>query len=188
MFASYITLVTAKSFIRWLSVEKNPNESTPYAVVKVEGGKAGDKIYLMENPDAKNAQGWVPKCFYNIPENAPDTMKLPLPETNGEKNYALALQNPKGSASEQPVYSKPFSCNNQNSESVWTPTENGKFDQPAKGYPPAAGKAGEDSKAGGAKAAGAKKSASSKKSAKNSASGAVFSFAIASAVILAMLM
>lgn len=190
MFSNFITLVSASSMIRWLSVEKSANDSTSYAIVKVEGAKPNDKIYLMETSTPKDQNSWVPKSYYYIPENASETMKLPLPETLSDKSYALALQDSNGDMNKQPVYSKPFTCNGNNKESMWMPVENGRFDQGADAASKAAGKMPMNDKTAGAKNAEKSGAAAKAKSssAKNSASGAVFSVALVSAVFLSMMM
>ena len=142
----------------------------------------------MENSNPKNQNGWVPKQYYLLPDNIPETLQLPLPDTEGNKSYALALQDKNGKPSQQPSYSRPFTCDSKNPQNPWSPVENGRFDGNANAASIAAGsKKGakeEDSKT----TSSTSKKTTNKKKSKNSATGAISSVAVVSAIVLSMFM
>lgn len=111
----------AQSCIRWLDVVKS--NDVDVALVKIEGAKTGDRIYLMENTMNGNEKSWEPKCFYTIPENADmNNLALNMPDvTQPNHTYALALKDKENT--QLPVYSKPFAMK----ENEWTETDKQSF-------------------------------------------------------------
>lgn len=186
MFLNLLALTFAKSTIRWLNTEKQ--DGINYAIVNVEEGKPGDKIYLMENSRPDKPLEWVPKHYYVLEKEPTDTIRLALPESDCSKAYALALQDKNGSPTEQPRYSRAYRFDEKNMEAPWQPVDNGRFDPNANAASVAAGsKPSQNGESKGGKTNGGKKGGKSVKSTKNSAIG-VFSSVTAVAVILASML